>query len=382
MARIPFNVPMVAGREFEYIRQAIANRHLSGNGPFTARCHAWLQERLGVPKVLLTHSCTAALEMAAILSELGPGDEVIMPSFTFVSTANAFVLRGATPVFSEIRGDTCNLDETFVERAISPRTKAIVVVHYAGVGCNMDAILDIARRHRLMVIEDAAQGVMSTYRDRPLGSLGGLAAISFHETKNVIAGEGGALIVNDARWAERSEVLWEKGTNRTQFFRGAVDKYTWVDIGSSYLPSEINAAFLLAQFEAADEITSRRLAIWRQYHDAFATWERQGVVRRPIVPPECRHNAHMYYLLFRDLAQRTAVQSALRDAGIDAVFHYVPLHSSPAGRKYGRAAGPMQVTDSVSERLLRLPLWAAMTDADVERVADHVSRALVEVCAG
>jgi dTDP-4-amino-4,6-dideoxygalactose transaminase len=377
--RIPFNVPLVNGRELDYIREAIANRHLAGNGPFTARCHSWLQQRLGVEKVLLTHSCTAALEMAAMLADVGDGDEVIMPSFTFVSTANAFVLRRATPVFVDIREDTCNLDESLIEEAITPRTKALAVVHYAGVGCNMDPILEVARRHGLLVIEDAAQGLLSTYRDRPLGTLGDLAAVSFHETKNVVAGEGGALLVNQARWVARSEILWEKGTNRAQFYRGETDRYTWIDVGSSYLPSEINAAFLLAQLEAAHAITEQRLAVWHRYHEAFDAWERKGVLRRPIVPSTCRHNGHLYYLLFADLSHRTAVQSALRRAGIDAVFHYVPLHSSPAGRKYGRAARPLPVTDSTADRLLRLPVWAAMTAGDVEFVADTVSEALVAV---
>ena len=377
--RIPFNIPLVNGRELDYIREAIANRHLAGNGPFTARCHSWLQQCLGVEKVLLTHSCTAALEMAAMLADVGDGDEVIMPSFTFVSTANAFVLRRATPVFVDIREDTCNLDESLIEEAITPRTKALAVVHYAGVGCNMDPILQVARRHGLLVIEDAAQGLLSTYRDRPLGTLGDLAAVSFHETKNVVAGEGGALLVNHARWVARSEILWEKGTNRAQFYRGEADRYTWIDVGSSYLPSEINAAFLLAQLEAAHAITEQRLAVWRRYHDVFDAWERKGVLRRPIVPSTCRHNGHLYYLLFADLSHRTAVQSALRRAGIDAVFHYVPLHSSPAGRKYGRAARPLPVTDSTADRLLRLPVWAAMTAGDVEFVADTVSQALVAV---
>jgi len=379
MAHIPFNVPLVDGRELDYIRQAIANRHLAGNGPFTARCHTWLAQRLGVEEVLLTHSCTAALEMAALLAEIGPGDEVIMPSFTFVSTANAFVLRGATPVFVDIRADTANLDESLVEAAITPRTRAIVAVHYAGIGCEMDTILDIARRHRLLVIEDAAQGFFAGYRGRPLGSFGAFSAMSFHETKNVTAGEGGALLINDVRWSKRAEVLWEKGTNRKEFLRGAVDKYTWVDIGSSYLPSEINAAFLLAQLEAAERIADQRLALWQRYHDAFDGLERRGALRRPVVPPECRHNGHMYYLLFADASERSAVQSQLVRADIDAVFHYVPLHSSPAGRKYGRAAADLPVTDDIAGRLLRLPIWAGMKDADVDYVAERVERALVEV---
>jgi dTDP-4-amino-4,6-dideoxygalactose transaminase len=381
-AKIPFNVPLVSGRELDYIRQAIANLHLAGNGPFTGRCHSWMQEQLGVEKVLLTHSCTAALEMAAILTDVGPGDEIIMPSFTFVSTANAFVLRGATPVFVDIRRDTCNLDESLIEAAITPRTRAIVVVHYAGVACDMDPILDMARRHGLLVIEDAAQGVLSTYKGCPLGSIGDLAALSFHETKNVVAGEGGALVVNNRRWSARAEIVWEKGTNRTEFFRGAVDKYTWIDIGSSYLPSEINAAFLFAQLEAAQHITARRLAVWNQYHDAFAEWERNGVVRRPIVPADCRHNGHLYYLLFDDLSHRSAVQSFMRRSGIDAVFHYVPLHSSPAGRRFGRASGDLPVTERTADRLLRLPVWAAMEKRDVEFITETVSQALVEAHAG
>jgi dTDP-4-amino-4,6-dideoxygalactose transaminase len=376
MMRIPFNLPLVSGLELEYIRQAIANRHLAGNGPFTARCQARLQRQFGVAKVLLTHSCTAALEMTAMLSGVGPGDEVIMPSFTFVSTANAFVLRGATPVFVDIRADTCNLNEALIESAITPRTRAIVPVHYAGVACEMAAILDLARRHRLLVIEDAAQGFFSAYRGRPLGSFGQLNAVSFHETKNVIAGEGGALLVNDPRWLERAEILWEKGTNRSDFFRGAVDKYTWVDVGSSFLPSEINAAFLLAQLEAGEAIVKKRLAVWQRYYDAFEPWERRGVIRRPIVPGECRHNGHLFYLLFADLSHRSAVQNSLRRAGIDAVFHYVPLHSSPAGRRYGRAAGDLPVTDNIAGRLLRLPIWAGMSGGDIEYVTAEVVRAL------
>ncbi len=369
---------MVSGRELDYIREAIANRHLSGNGPFTRKCQAWLVAQLGAEKALLTHSCTAALEMAAILSEVGAGDEVIMPSFTFVSTANAFVLRGATPVFVDIRDDTCNLDETLIEDAITTRTKAIVPVHYAGVACNMTAINEIADRRGLLVIEDAAQGLGSTYQGRPLGHLGDLAAVSFHETKNVISGEGGALLVNHARWAQRAEILWEKGTNRSQFFRGMVDKYTWVDIGSSYLPSEINAAFLLAQLEVADDITARRLAVWHRYHEAFAEWERKDVVRRPVVPSDCGHNAHLYYLLFENQAHRAAVQSVVRAQGIDAVFHYVPLHSSPAGRRFGRTAGSLTVTERNADRLLRLPLWAGMTDEHIATVTEAVSHALVQ----
>jgi dTDP-4-amino-4,6-dideoxygalactose transaminase len=359
---IPFNRPYLTGNELGYIEQAHANGHLAGNGAFSKRCSGWLEDRIGSRRALLTHSCTAALEMAAILSGVGPGDEVIMPSFTFVSTANAFVLRGATPVFVEIRADTLNIDETKIEAAITPRTKAIVPVHYAGVGCDMDAILDIARRHDLLVIEDAAQAIVARYRDRPLGGLGHLAALSFHETKNIISGEGGALLVNDPRFLERAEIIWEKGTNRSQFFRGQVDKYTWVDAGSSYLPGEITAAFLWAQMERADAISARRLAIWKRYHEAFRSLEESGAVRRPFVPDECTANGHLYHLLLPNLADRTALIDRLKSRDIQAVFHYVPLHSSPFGRVVGRASGDLSITDDVSERLVRLPLWLGLED--------------------
>jgi dTDP-4-amino-4,6-dideoxygalactose transaminase len=368
---IPFNRPHLTGRELEYIAQAHANGHLAGNGQFSKQCAGWLEDRTGSGKALLTHSCTAALEMSAILSGVGPGDEVVMPSFTFVSTANAFVLRGATPVFVDIRPDTLNLDETRIEEAITPRTRAIVVVHYAGVACEMDPIVDIARRHDLLVIEDAAQGIMADYRDRPLGSIGHLAALSFHETKNIISGEGGALLINDPRFEERAEIIWEKGTNRSQFFRGEVDKYTWVDVGSSYLPGEIVAAFLWAQMEQADAITQRRLAIWARYHEAFAELEASGQVRRPIVPDYCRHNAHMYYLLLPDADARTAFIARLASNGIHSVFHYVPLHSSPSGRSVGRAVGDLAQTDDISARLVRLPLWLGLEEHQ-DRVIDAV----------
>ena len=367
---IPFNKPYLTGRELEYIAQAHAAGHLSGDGPFTKRCHAWLEQRAGANKALLTHSCTAALEMAAMLLDLRPGDEVIMPSFTFVSTANAFVLRGAVPVFVDIRQDTLNLDETLIEAAITPRTRAICVVHYAGVGCEMDAIMAIAQRHGLTVIEDDAQGILSTYRERPLGSIGDLAALSFHETKNVISGEGGALLVNDKALVERAEIIREKGTNRSKFFRGQVDKYTWVEMGSSYLPSEVLAAFLAAQLEHADDITQRRLAIWDAYHAAFAESESQGRLRRPVIPAHCRHNAHMYYLLLPNLAARTDFIGRMKQAGIGAVFHYIPLHSSPAGKKFGRAAARLPVTDDVSDRLVRLPLWVGLEDRQHEVIND------------
>ncbi len=371
---IPFNKPAVAGRELEYIADAFAKGHFSGDGEYTKRCHVLLQQMSGSPKALLTHSCTAALEMAAILSEVEPGDEVILPSFTFVSTANAFVLRGAVPVFVDIRKDTLNLDERLIEAAITPRTRAIVPVHYAGVACEMDAIKAIATRHNLLVIEDAAQAVGSKYQGRPLGSIGELAALSFHETKNVISGEGGALLINDLHFAERAEIIREKGTNRSAFFRGQVDKYTWVDIGSSYLPSEVVAAFLCAQLEQVEQLNARRHALWQQYHERLQPLEERGLLRRPIVPANCEHNAHLYYVLLPTLAQRTAFIADLKARGIGAVFHYIPLHSTPAGRKYSRAVGDLPVSDAAGERLVRLPLWP---DAEVhmEEVLAAVTRA-------
>jgi dTDP-4-amino-4,6-dideoxygalactose transaminase len=368
---IPFNKPYMTGKELWYIAQAHAQGNLAGDGSFTKRCNAWLEQRTGTHKALLTHSCTAALEMAAILADLQEGDEVIMPSYTFVSTANAFVLRGAVPVFVDIRPDTLNIDESKIEAAITERTKAIVPVHYAGVGCEMDTIMAIARKYGLLVIEDAAQGVMASYKGRPLGSIGHLGALSFHETKNVISGEGGALLVNDPRLAERAEIIREKGTNRSQFFRGQVDKYTWVDVGSSYLPSELIAAFLWAQLEEADAITRQRLALWATYHQWLSEAEKSGIVRRPIVPAHCAHNAHMYYLLMRDLDARTRFIARLKQADIHPVFHYVPLHSSPAGRRYGRAHGDMSVTEDVADRLVRLPLWLGLENHHSE-VIRHV----------
>jgi len=368
MRKIPFNQPFATGSEYSYIEQAIANGCLSGNGEFTKKCQGWLESEIGCHKSLLTHSCTAALEMAAILANIRPGDEVIMPSYTFVSTANAFVLRGGVPVFVDIRPDTLNIDSSQIEAAITPKTKVIVPVHYAGVGCSMEKINEIAQHHNLLVIEDAAQGVMSTYKGQPLGSIGHLAAVSFHETKNVICGEGGALLVNHPEFTERAEIIWEKGTNRSQFFRGEVNKYTWVDIGSSYLPSEINAAFLWAQLEVAEAITQKRLEIWQQYHQAFAELETQGKLRRPIIPSDCQHNAHMYYLILPDLASRTAIIAQLKQQNIHSVFHYVPLHSSPAGRKYGITCGKLPWTNDLSERLVRLPLWVGMTEEQVNYI--------------
>lgn len=360
--KIPFNKPYMTGKELWYIAQAHANGHLAGDGGFTKKCNAWLEARTGTHKALLTHSCTAALEMAAILADIQPGDEVIMPSYTFVSTANAFVLRGAVPVFVDIRSDTLNIDETRIEAAITEKTRAIVPVHYAGVGCEMDAIMAIARKHDLLVIEDAAQAVMSSYKGRPLGSIGHMGALSFHETKNVISGEGGALLVNDPGLALRAEIIREKGTNRSQFFRGQVDKYTWVDVGSSYLPSELVAAFLWAQLEEADDITRRRLAVWGVYHQWLESLEHAGKLRRPIMPKECTHNAHMYYILLPSLEVRTRVIEELKRQDIHAVFHYVPLHSAPEGKKHCRTQGDMNWTDELSGRLLRLPLWLGIEE--------------------
>lgn len=367
--RIPFNKPYMTGKELWYISQAHGNSHLAGDGAFTRQCSQWLEQRIGCRKALLTHSCTAALEMAAILADLGPGDEVIMPSYTFVSTANAFVLRGAVPVFVDIRADTLNIDETKIEAAITSRTRAIVPVHYAGVGCEMDVIMDIARRHNLIVIEDAAQGIMSSYKGRVLGSIGHLACLSFHETKNIISGEGGALLINDPELSQRAEIIREKGTNRSQFFRGQVDKYTWCDIGSSYLPGELIAAFLWAQMEEADMITAARLALWDQYHESFASMEQHGLVRRPIVSPHCMHNAHMYYLLLPELQMRNEFIAAMKQKDIGAVFHYVPLHSSPAGQRFGRANGQLETTVSVADRLVRLPLWVGLGEGLDEVIA-------------
>jgi dTDP-4-amino-4,6-dideoxygalactose transaminase len=366
---IPFNRPHLTGREFACIQEAVAAGQLAGNGQFTRRCQQWLEQRLSSPRALLTHSGTAALEMAALLLDLKPGDEVIMPSFTFVSTANAVVLRGATPVFVDIRPDTLNIDERLIEAAISPRTRAIVAVHYAGVACEMAAILALAERHGLPVIEDAAQALLSTYRGRPVGALGQLAAVSFHETKNVIAGEGGALVINDARYVERAEILWEKGTDRSRFSRGLVDKYTWQDVGSSFLPGELVAAFLWAQLQEADAITARRLAIWNRYHSACAAVEELGG-RRPTIPTDRDHNAHLYYLLLPPGVSQAEVLTELNAGGVNAVFHYVPLHSSPGGRRFGMTSGSMQHTDDCSSRLIRLPLWVGLRDQDVDRVVD------------
>jgi dTDP-4-amino-4,6-dideoxygalactose transaminase len=374
--RIPFNQPYMTGKELYYIAEAKFGNMLAGDGSFTNRCHQWIEDKTGCNKALLTHSCTAALELMALLLNIQPGDEVIMPSFTFVSTANAFVLRGGVPVFVDIREDTLNIDERLIEAAITPRTKAIVPVHYAGVSCEMDTILDIARRHGLKVVEDAAQGVMSSYKGRALGSIGDLGAFSFHETKNVISGEGGALLVNDPELVLRAEIIREKGTDRSRFFRGEIDKYTWQEVGSSYLPGELTAAFLWAQLEEAQTITAKRMTSWERYHDALASLEAKGVLRRPMIPSDCQHNAHMYYVLLAPELDRQTVLSELKRNGINSVFHYVPLHSSPAGQRYGRVYGMLEVTNRQSERLVRLPLWVGLTDAQQNRVVNALSNAI------
>ena len=366
--KIQFNRPYMTGQELLYITEAKSGNMLAGDGPFTKRCHGWIEEHTGCAKALLTHSCTAALEMAALLLDIQPGDEIIMPSYTFVSTANAFVLRGGVPIFVDIREDTLNLDEGLIEAAITPRTRAIVPVHYAGVACEMDTILDIARRHELKVVEDAAQGVMASYKGRALGSIGDLGTYSFHETKNVISGEGGALLVNDADMALRAEIIREKGTDRSRFFRGQVDKYTWQEVGSSFLPGEVTAAFLWAQLQEAKFITIKRLANWAYYHDALAPLESLDLLRRPIVPVDCQHNAHMYYVLLAPHIDRNRVLDELKLHEIFSVFHYVPLHSSPAGKRYARTHGSMEITDSMSDRLVRLPIWVGLTESQQDRV--------------
>ncbi len=365
---IPFNKPPVVGTEQQQIAKALTTGKLSGDGPFTKLAEKWQQQRFDAKKVLLTPSCTASLEMAALLIDIQPGDEVIMPSYTFVSTANAFVLRGAKIVFVDVRQDTMNLDENKIEAAITPKTKAIVPVHYAGVACEMDTIMAIAEKYHLWVIEDAAQGVMSSYKGKALGTIGHIGCYSFHETKNYTAGgEGGATLVNDPQLIERAEIIREKGTNRSQFFRGQVDKYTWRDMGSSFLMSDLQAAYLYAQLEAADEINQRRLAIWQRYYQAFQPFAGSRV-ELPFIPQQCQHNAHMFYLKLNDVADRTSFIDALKADDILSVFHYVPLHSSPAGEKFGRFDGTDQFTTAESERLVRLPLFYNMTDEEVEKV--------------
>ena len=369
---IPFNVPPFLGTETDFLTQAINNHKICGDGPFTKECHAWLEKKTGAAKALLTTSCTDALEMAALLLDIKPGDEVILPSFTFCSTADAFALRGAKLVFVDIRPDTMNIDENKIEDAITEKTKAIVPVHYAGVACEMDTILDIARRHGIKVVEDAAQAVMSEYKGQALGAIGDFGCYSFHETKNYSMGEGGAILIKDPAKIEEAEILREKGTNRSVFLRGQIDKYTCVNYGSSYLPSDMNAAYLWAQLKEADKINNDRLASWQKYYDAFEELEKEGFVQRPIVPAECKHNAHMFYLKAKDLEERTALISFLKQNDILAVFHYIPLHSAPAGKKFGVFHGEDEYTTVESERLLRLPMYYGLTDEDIDKVIDTV----------
>lgn len=371
---ISFNVPPFIPSAMEYMQQAVDNRKICGDGPFTKKCNAWIEEKTGTQKALLTTSGTSALEMAALMCDIQPGDEVILPSYTFSSTATAFVLAGATLVFVDVRPDTMNIDESKIEDAITDKTKALCVVHYAGVSCDMDTIMDIARRHNLKVVEDAAQGVMSTYKGRPLGTIGDFGCFSFHETKNYSMGEGGAILINDPAKNEEAEILREKGTNRSKFFRGQIDKYTWVDYGSSYLPSDLNAAYLWAQLEVAEQINDDRLATWEKYDQAFRPLADKGLVELPVIPSECVHNAHMYYLKCKDLEERTALIDHLKDDGVYAVFHYIPLHSAPAGQRFGRFHGEDEFTTTESDRLVRLPMYYGLTDADAQAVIKSVLR--------
>jgi dTDP-4-amino-4,6-dideoxygalactose transaminase len=373
---IPFNRPYATGNEPVYAAEAQRNLHLSGDGPFTRRCHQWIEQRTGCARALLTHSCTSALDLAALLLDIESGDEVILPSYTFVSTANAFVLRGAVPVFVDIREDTLNLDERLIEAAITPRTRAIVPVHYAGVSCEMDAILAIARRHDLWIVEDAAQGIMAGYKGRALGAIGDLGTFSFHETKNIISGEGGSLLVSDPDLVSRAEIIREKGTDRGRFYRGEVDKYTWQDVGSSFLPGDSTAAFLWAQLQQAQEITDARIANWQRYHEMLAPLESQGLLRRPTIPADCQHNGHLYYVVLAPEIDRQDVLDTLKRNNVSAVFHYVPLHSSPAGTRFGRAHGDLSLTTSLSQRLIRLPMWMGLSEAQQQRVCEVLSAAV------
>ena len=371
---IRFNVPPFTGRELEYIKEAIDVHKICGDGQFTKKCSAWIEEKTGTAKALLTTSCTHATEMAALLADIQPGDEVIMPAYTFVSTADAFVLRGATVVFVDIRPDTMNIDETKIEAAITAKTKAIVPVHYAGVACEMDTILDIAGRHHLIVIEDAAQGMMATYKGKALGTIGDYGCYSFHETKNYSMGEGGCILIKDSAAIEEAEIIREKGTNRSKFFRGQIDKYTWVDKGSSYLPSDMNAAYLWAQLELADKINSDRMNSWKMYEQQLRPLQESGRIELPYIPKECEHNAHMFYLKTRDLEERTALIGHLKEDGISAVFHYIPLHTAPAGLKFGRFAGKDVYTTKESERLVRLPMYYGLDKEDLLKVTDSIYR--------
>lgn len=371
---INFNIPPYTGKEMEYMKQAVENKKICGDGPFTKKCNQWLEERFHAQKVLLTTSGTTALEMATILCDLHEGDEVILPSYTFSSTATSVVLTGAKLVFVDIRPDTMNIDETKIEDAITDKTKAIMVVHYAGVACEMDTIMDIAKRHNLKVIEDAAQGVMSTYKGRYLGTIGDFGCCSFHETKNYSMGEGGALVINNPEYNEKAEILREKGTNRAKFFRGQVDKYTWVDYGSSYLPSDLNAAYLWAQLEKADEINENRLQSWNHYNEAFKELAKAGKIELPTIPEDCVHNAHMYYVKLKDLEERTKFIAYMKEAGVQCTFHYIPLHSAPAGQKFGIFSGNDEHTTSESDRLVRLPLYYQLSDEDQSRVIMSIKK--------
>ncbi len=370
---ISFNVPPYVGAELDYIKDAIEKRKICGDGEYTKKCSRWLEEKTGTSKCLLTTSCTHATEMAALLCDIQPGDEIIMPSYTFVSTADAFVLRGAKIVFVDIRPDTMNIDEQLIERAVTKKTKAIVPVHYAGVACEMDTIMDIARRKNLLVIEDAAQGVMSEYKGKALGTIGDYGCYSFHETKNYSMGEGGALLIKNPDMIENAEIIREKGTNRSKFFRGQIDKYTWVNYGSSYLPSELNAAYLYAQLEKADEINDKRLEAWKQYYEGLTPLYEEGRIELPVVPKECKHNAHMFYIKVKDIEERSRLIAYLKENGIGAVFHYIPLHSAPAGRKFGRFSGEDKYTTKESERLVRLPMHYDLRSEDVYRVIDVIN---------
>lgn len=376
---IRFNVPPCTGKEFDYIKEAVEAQHICGDGAFTKKCSAWLEERTGASKVLLTTSCTHALEMAALLCDIKEGDEVIMPSYTFVSTADAFVLRGAKIVFVDVNPKTMNIDETLIEDAITPKTKVIAVVHYAGVACEMDTIMDIAKRHNLLVVEDAAQGMMSTYKGKALGTIGDFGCYSFHETKNYSMGEGGALLIKDPKYVEQAEILREKGTDRSKYYRGQVDKYRWMDFGSSYLPSDMNAAYLYAQLEIADEINKKRLSDWNKYYEALKPLEDEGIIELPYIPSDREHNAHMFYLKCKDMNTRTEFISFMKEADILTVFHYVPLHSAPAGEKFGTFFKEDKYTTSESDKLVRLPMYYALTEKDqnyiIEKIKEFFKRA-------
>lgn len=371
---IPFNIPPYVGNENRFIEEAINSGKICGDGTFTQKCNCWIENNTGTAKALLTTSCTHAIEMAALLCDVKPGDEIIMPSYTFVSTADAFVMRGGIPVFVDIRPDTMNIDENLIEEAITKKTKAIVPVHYAGVGCEMDKIMDIASKHHLYVVEDAAQGVMSSYKGHALGTIGDYGCYSFHETKNYSMGEGGALLIKDEKNVEIAEIIREKGTNRNQFFRGMVDKYTWVEKGSSYLPSELNAAYLYAQLEEADKINKKRLKLWKQYYDLLKPLEEKGCLLLPTIPKACKHNAHMFYIKVKDLDERSRLMSYLKEKGINTAFHYIPLHSSPAGKMYGKFVGEDVYTTKESERLLRLPMYYSLKEEEVEIVVENIKK--------